>query len=216
MSDEPVVQVRDVTKRYGRNAPTLVGVSLDVPAGSIVALSGPNGSGKSTLLRCIAGLARFEGSIEVCGKPVDTRGEFRRSIGYLPQAVTLPPHASIYESIEFFARLRGADNSELPIPDGFLPPLESRVGTLSGGQRQRVAFAIALLGHPEVILLDEPVSNLDATGRESVWVMLRGLRDSGTTALIASPSPADLAGIGDRTIALEDGQIIEDRVEVAR
>lgn len=74
-------------------------------------------------------------------------------------------------------------------------------------------MAIALLGDPEVLLLDEPVSNLDATGRQSVWEMLRGLKDAGTTILIASPSPADLAGVGDRTVVLHDGQIIDDRVE---
>lgn len=214
MSDQAAVLVRGVSKRYGRNAPTLVDIDLEVHGGSIVALTGPNGSGKSTLLRCIAGLARFEGSIEVCGNPVDARGNFRRSVGYLPQAVTLPPHATVSESIDFFAQLRGADSSELSLPERFLPPLEKRVGTLSGGQRQRVALAISLLGKPSVILLDEPVSNLDVTGRESVWVMLRGLRDSGTTALIASPSPNDLAGIGDRTILLDEGRIVEDNVKV--
>lgn len=213
---ETAVSVAGVTKRYGRNAPTLVDVDLDVEGGSIVALAGSNGSGKSTLLRCIAGLARFTGSITVCDKPVDSSGDFRRSIGYLPQSVMLPPHATVAEAIRFFARLRGADTSVLPVPEEFLPWFGAKIGTLSGGQRQRVAFAIALLGDPRVILLDEPVANLDAGGRDAVWVMLRELRDSGVTSLIASPSPIDLAGIGDRTVLLDEGRIIEDRIEEQR
>ena len=89
------------------------------------------------------------------------------------------------------------------------------VGTLSGGQRQRLAMAIALLGKPSLLLLDEPVSNLDESGREAVWTMLRELKATGATALIASPSPADLAGIGDRTVVLHDGQVVDDRGRVA-
>lgn len=213
MSDSLAVVAANITKHYGRRAPTLVGVDLEVERATIVALAGSNGSGKSTLLRCIAGLARFDGSIEICGHKVARNGDFRRLVGYLPQAVTLPPHATIAESVSFFSHLRGAVGHKLPLPEGFLPKWGTKVGTLSGGQRQRLALAIALLGDPRVLLLDEPVSNLDANGRQSVWEVLRGLKESGTTILIASPSPADLAGIGDRTVVLHDGQIIDDRVE---
>ena len=214
MSDEIVVRASEVTKRYGRLAPALVDITFSVPRGSIVTLAGSNGSGKSTLLRCIAGLAKHTGTIEVCGRPVDGRVGSRRSLGYLPQAVTLPQHATIDESITFFARLRGADHHDLPLPDGFLCDGRTRVGTMSGGQKQRLAIMIALLGHPELLLLDEPVANLDADGRAAVWEALRDLRAQGTTALIASPSPADLAGIGDRTIVLQDGRIVENQQEV--
>lgn len=211
MSDMSAVSVRNVSKRYGRNAPTLVDLDLEVEPATIVTLAGSNGSGKSTLLRCIGGLARFTGSIDVCGVPVDSKGAFRRLVGYLPQSVMLPPHATVAEAIRFFARLRGADLSELPVDPEFLPPFGARIGTLSGGQRQRVALTIALLGEPEVILLDEPVANLDSGGREAVWELLIALRETGTTTLIASPSPIDLAGIGDRTVLLDEGRIIDDR-----
>ncbi len=216
MSDVSAVSVNNVSKRYGRNAPTLVDLDLKVDSGTIVALAGSNGSGKSTLLRCIAGLAQFTGSISVCGTPVDSKGAFRRLVGYLPQSVMLPPHATVAEAIKFFARLRGADVSVLPVDPEFLPPFGARIGTLSGGQRQRVALTIALLGAPEVILLDEPVANLDSGGREAVWELLSKLRETGTTILIASPSPIDLAGIGDRTVLLDEGRVIEDRVEVRK
>lgn len=216
MSEISAVSVKNVSKRYGRNAPTLINLDLEIEPGTIVTLAGSNGSGKSTLLRCMAGLARFTGSIKVCGKPVDNRGAFRRLIGYLPQAVSLPPHATVAEAIRFFARLRGADVSVLPVDPEFLPPFGARIGTLSGGQRQRVALTIALLGAPEVILLDEPVANLDLGGREAVWDLLRQLRDDGTTVIIASPSPIDLAGIGDRTVLLDEGSIIDDRMEARK
>ncbi len=214
MAEELVVRATEVTKRYGRLSPALVDVSFSVTSGSIVVLAGSNGCGKSTLLRCIAGLAKHSGTIEVCGHLVDGSVASRRSLGYLPQAVTLPQHATIDETLAFFARLRGADRRETVMPDGFLRPGTTRVGTLSGGQKQRLALAVALLGHPELLLLDEPVANLDADGRAAVWEVLRDMRAQGTTVLIASPSPADLAQVGDRTIILQEGRIVEDRPEV--
>lgn len=214
MSEQLAVSARNLVKQYGRRAATLVDVGLDVERGTILTLAGSNGSGKSTLLRCIAGLATFQGTIEVCGRSVSSDRSFLQSVGYLPQAVMLPPHATVREALAFFARLRGVPVSSAPVATGFLPDRDARIGTLSGGQRQRLTMAIALLGRPAVLLLDEPVSNLDAAGRESVWAMLRQLRDEGTTVLIASPSPADLAGVGDRTVMLHDGRVVEERVEV--
>lgn len=208
------VRATSVSKRYGRLAPALDDVTFSVPRGSIVTLAGSNGSGKSTLLRCIAGLAKHTGAIEVCGHRVNGSVASRRAFGYLPQAVTLPQNATMDEAIAFFARLRGADPGDLALPDGFLRDGAIRIGTLSGGQKQRLAIAIALLGRPELLLLDEPVANLDEDGRATVWEVLRDLRERGTTALIASPSPRDLAGIGDRAIVLRDGRIVDDRQEV--
>ena len=215
MSEHPAVRVVDVCKRYGRRAPTLTDINLVVDAGTIVTLAGSNGSGKSTLLRCIAGLARCTGKIEVCGIDVHSDKSFRNAIGYLPQAVSFPSQSTVDETLTFFAQLRGTGDTELPLPEGFLPARSATVGTLSGGQRQRLAMAIALLGKPSVLLLDEPVSNLDESGRSAVWTMLRELKATGVTALIASPSPADLAGIGDRTVMLHDGHVIEDQGRVA-
>lgn len=215
MPEQPAVRVTNVSKRYGRRAPTLLDINLAVEPGTIVTLAGSNGSGKSTLLRCIAGLARFTGVIELCGHDVCVGGGFRGEVGYLPQSVAFPPQSTVDETLAFFAQLRGTGDVALPLPDGFLPTRTALVGTLSGGQRQRLAMAVALLGNPAVLLLDEPVSNLDETGRESVWTMLRELKATGTTALIASPSPADLAGIGDRTVVLHEGTIVDDSEQVA-
>ena len=209
-ASEVVVRAVGVGKRYGRLEPVLDQIGFEARRGSIVTLAGSNGSGKSTLLRCIAGLASFTGSLEVCGHPVDGGIGSRRSLGYLPQSVTLPHNATIDEALTFFAQLRGADPTQLALPDGFLRAGGTRIGILSGGQKQRVAIAIALLGNPAVLLLDEPVANLDEEGRAAFWDVLRERRADGTTALIASPSPSDLAGLGDRVIVLRDGRIVQD------
>ena len=205
---EIVVRVSGVSKRYGAHRPPVLDdVTFAVPRGTVVTLAGSNGSGKSTLLRCIAGLARHTGSIEVCGRPARRDARSRHSFGYLPQAMALPGHTTIAEAISFFAELRGADPGALALPDGFLREDDARIGALSGGQKQRVAIAVALLGSPSVLLLDEPVANLDEDGRAAFWEVLRNLREQGTTALIASPSPADLAGVGDEVVVLRDGRV---------
>ncbi|RIK10954.1 MAG: export ABC transporter ATP-binding protein [Acidobacteria bacterium] len=205
----PLLAVEDLVKSYGKNQ-VLSGVTFSVEKESIVALAGSNGSGKSTLLRCLSGALQFQGTAKLVGRDLRTRPAIRRLLGYLPQQVTLPESVTAYEALLFFARLRGADVDELILPDGFLPDLNARVGTFSGGQRQRVAIAISLLGRPPLLLLDEPVANLDERGREEFWKTLTELRDSGTSALIASPSPGDLGAAPDRIITLADGEIESD------
>lgn len=209
MPSDPILEVAGAGKSYG-DAVVLDDVSFAVQRGSIVTLAGSNGSGKSTLLRCIAGLASYRGSITVGGVPANGSDAHRRALGYLPQAVAMAPNATVGEAIEFFAKLRGADLRRLPLPKGFLRAGSTRIGTLSGGQKQRVAIAVALLGDPPLLLLDEPVANLDEDGRADFWEVLRKLREGGTTALIASPSPSDLAGIGDGALVLKGGRLVQD------
>jgi ABC-2 type transport system ATP-binding protein len=186
----------------------LHGIDLEVPAGCILALGGPNGSGKSTLLRCVAGLSSFEGEIKLDGRPLGRSPDSRRAVGYLPQTVGLPEHATIGETLDLFARLRGVEPTSGGLPDGFLRALGDRIAVLSGGQRHRVALAIALLGAPRLLLLDEPVANLDAEARETFWHLVRSMRDErGVTAIVASPAPSELRDIADRALYLTDGRI---------
>jgi len=206
------LEVRKLTKVYdgGWGARE---VSFSVPAGQIVALGGPNGSGKSTVLKCIAGLVRHEGSVLIDGNLVDGTPSSRASIGYLPQMVGMPDHATIAEMIQLFADLRGADPGSLPLPAGFLRDAATEIGTLSGGQRHRVALAIALLGSPTLLLLDEPIANLDEAGRATFWEVLRRLRDErGLTAIVSSPAPGELRGVADRGIGMEDGHTSGDEL----
>jgi ABC-type multidrug transport system ATPase subunit len=200
---------RDIHKRFGPRT-VLDGVDLHVDAGSVVLLAGTNGSGKTTLLRCIAGLADHDGRVTIDGEPWRGRRSDRRRIGYLPQSLGLPEWATVDEVLGLFARLRGWFGSpvDLPeLPEGFLPPGDDRIDVLSGGQRQRVAIAVALLGSPAILLLDEPAANLDDEGRADLFAVLAGERDRGASIVVAAPSPGDLNGLPDRTVRLRDGRI---------
>ena len=202
----PALLTVALTKAYGPHL-VLDEVTIRLAPGQIAVVSGANGTGKSTLLRCIAGLTSFRGQARVAGLPVDGRREVRRLIGYMPQSIALPENVTVGEVVGFFARLRGARPEPADLPEGFLPAEERPIGILSGGQRQRVALAVALLGRPRLLLLDEPVANLDEPGREGFWQTLRDLTELGTAALIASPMPSDLAGVADRAIVLDDGRV---------
>jgi ABC-type multidrug transport system ATPase subunit len=210
MSD-PRLAVQDLRKTY-RGGFGLHGVSFDVPAGTIVALGGHNGSGKSTLLRCVAGLSRFEGSVRIDGHEIGGRPTWRRAIGYLPQLVSFPEHVTVGEVLDLFARLRDCERDALPLPDGFVRDDDERIGALSGGQRHRVALAASLMGTPRLLLLDEPIANLDEEGRAAFWEVVRNLRDrDGVTAIVSSPAPSELLGVADRAITLDDGRISVDQ-----
>jgi ABC-type multidrug transport system ATPase subunit len=202
----PVLEVEDLRKSYGNWR--IEGIGFSLPAGRIASLTGANGSGKSTVLRCIAGLTRYEGTIRVCGDEVDGSVASRRHLAYVPQSVVLPASATIGEVLDLFARLRGADPEDLPLPDGFLRPWDTRIGTLSGGHRQRVALAAALLGRPRLLLLDEPVANLDGAGRTAFWTVLTELRDRGVSAVVAAPALAVDSPVADHTIELDDGRLL--------
>ena len=209
-SASPALSTRGLSKAYGPHV-VLRDVTLDVEPGTIGVVSGANGTGKSTLLRCLAGLIAFDGSASVAGVPIDGRREARALVGYMPQSVSLPENVTVGEVLTFFAKLRGVPPSEpSELPEGFLPATERPIGILSGGQRQRVALAVALLGRPALLLLDEPVANLDEVGREGFWETLRRFSEEGVATLIASPMPSDLAGVADRAIVLDEGEVVFD------
>lgn len=205
----PALEVIGLSKAYGEHR-VLQDVTIRVAPGEIVVVSGGNGAGKSTLLRCLAGLQRFEGRARVGGLELDGSPAVRRLIGYVPQAVQLPEHASVGEVLGFFAALRGVPPRIPDLPEGFLPAPERTIGVCSGGQRQRVALAVALLGEPRLLLLDEPVANLDEPAREAFWDLVRERARAGASFLIASPTPADLIGVAGRAVVLTDGRVVHD------
>jgi ABC-type multidrug transport system ATPase subunit len=206
----PFLEIVGLTKVY-RDGWGLRDVSLALPAGVIAALGGPNGSGKSTLLRCIAGLARHDGEARLEGVPLDGDAAARARIGFLPQTVSLPEHSTIGEVLDLFARLRGADPGRLPLPPGFVRGDDAVIGQLSGGQRHRVALAVAMLGSPRLLLLDEPVASLDEEGREAFWDVLATLRDrDGVTSIVSSPSPSELRDVADVGLFLDDGRLVRE------
>jgi ABC-type multidrug transport system ATPase subunit len=204
----PLLEVQGLDKAY-RSGWGLHDVSFSLPAGVIAALGGPNGSGKSTLLKCLAGLSRFDGTARIDGVPVDGSAKWREMVGYLPQWVSLPDDASIGEVIDLFADLRGVGRETVSLPPAFVRPDGDLIGELSGGQRHRVALAVALLGNPKLLLLDEPVASLDEEGRTEFWSLLRLLRDrDGVTSIVSSPSPSELRGVADRALYMDDGRLV--------
>jgi ABC-type multidrug transport system ATPase subunit len=202
------LEVSDITKVY-RGGWGLHDVSFTLPAGVIAALGGPNGSGKSTLVRCLAGLARHDGEAKLQGEVLGDHPQTRLRVGFLPQTVALPERATIGEVLDLFGRLRGADPTLVPLPEGFVRPDDDLIGELSGGQRHRVALAVALLGSPRLLLLDEPIASLDEEGRATFWEMLATLRDrDGVTSIVSSPSPSELRGVADVGLYLDDGRLV--------
>jgi ABC-type multidrug transport system ATPase subunit len=205
-----MIHITGVRKRFGRFT-ALDGVDLRVGAGESVALWGANGAGKSTLIRCVLGLFRFDGRISVGGIDVSRDGKAARSlIGYVPQELGFYDDLRVGEAIAFFGRLKGLRRIEV---DGALRGVDlvghdrKRVRELSGGMKQRLALAIALLGDPPVLVLDEVTASLDALGRREFVGLLARLRTGGRTMLFASHRPEEIAALAGRVVVLEGGRV---------
>jgi molybdate transport system ATP-binding protein len=199
-------------------------VPLDAEPGQTVVLLGPNGAGKTTVLRAIAGLlALDEGRVAVDGQVLDdpTSGAWipteRRPIGYVFQNHALFPHLSALENVAFGLRARGARRREADQQAqawlervGVAEYAGARPGALSGGQAQRVALARALVLDPRVLLLDEPLSALDATARVNTRRQLRRhLDDHPGVRIVVTHDPVDAMTLGDRVIVLEAGRVVQ-------
>ncbi len=172
----------------------LRGVSGQVASRELLLVSGPNGCGKSTLLRCLAGLmAPQKGAIEcrIDGKPLDV-AERRLAVGFVSPDLELYPELTTLENLEFFARLRDVDPQRgAELLDRLGLPHDRDAGALSSGMRQRLRWAWAILHRPRVLLLDEPLQNLDEPGRQDVTRMLSEHLETGL-AVVASPDPLEL------------------------
>jgi iron(III) transport system ATP-binding protein len=212
MSDLRVV---DVHKSFGSNA-VLRGVDLEVATGSFCSILGPSGSGKTTLLRIVAGFERADRGSLILGEtiledPDDVLPPARRRIGYVPQEVALFPHLTVGANVGFGLPRRercGRRVTELTEMVG-LAGLERRYPhQLSGGQQQRVALARALAIRPDLILLDEPFSSLDASLRHSVRQDVRQvLAAAGTTVLMVTHDQDEALSLSTTVAVIEDGRI---------
>lgn len=216
--------VKDVALRLGDNE-ILKGVSLAVPAGEVVALLGPSGSGKTTLLRAIAGLEiPHRGSIAIGDKIFfdGTRGiqlpAEERGLGLVFQSYALWPHRTVFDNVAYGLKLRSVSGPEIK---SRVEKTLSQIGLghlaaryphqLSGGQQQRVAIARALVYEPPVILLDEPLSNLDAKLREEARAWLRTLIVTlGLSAIHVTHDQVEAMAIADRIVLLDAGVIAQE------
>lgn len=213
-----MISIRDVRKSFG-SYEVLRGVSLEVAAGESVALCGANGTGKSTLIQCITGVHRFGGSITIGGFDITRDGkQARRLLGYVPQELAFRDEMRLDEVVRFFAALRGlrrVNTAEVLAPVALADHARARARDLSGGMKQRLALAIALLGDPAVLLLDELSASLDAEGRAAFLHMLVDLRGAGRTVLFASHRAEEVAILAGRAVWLVDGRL-SDRPSAAR
>lgn len=209
--DESLIVVRDLTKRFG-SVTAVKELSFTVEAGEAIALWGANGAGKSTVLHCLLGLLHYDGTIELCGYDPRRHGKtVRRFIGFVPQHVRIPDDFTVREALAFFARLRGGSAAAV-VPE-VMKRLEleqdahKRIGALSGGMKQRVALAVALMGDPPILLLDEPTASLDAQSRHDLLRLLVELKSAGKTLLFSSHRQDEILAIADRVLVLEQGQL---------
>lgn len=213
LTDNASIVLRDVSKHYGRRA-VLQGVSFSVRPGTITALLGGNGAGKTTALKCILGVTPFAGAIDVCGLSVERRGrDARRLVGYVPQLPSLDERERCAEALAFVAELRGVTRSDvdrLLEQSNLSAQRDYRIGELSGGMRQRLALAAALIGDPQVLLLDEPTSSLDAESQEHFERIIRELRDAGKAVLLSTHAHTGLYQFVDQVLILKEGSLAFD------
>lgn len=206
---EPAIAIQQLEIRRGRRA-IIDGLNLEVPAGRITGLLGPSGGGKTTLMRAIVGSQRIaSGTVRVLGRPAGSR-ELRRRVGYVTQAASVYDDLTVRQNVSYFARIVGADRTDIDrvIAQVDLADFMShRVDRLSGGQRNRVSLAVAMLGNPQLLILDEPTVGLDPVLRRDLWNIFRALADDGKT-LVVSSHVMDEAARCDDLILLRDGAVI--------
>jgi Cu-processing system ATP-binding protein len=199
------------TKRFG-NVLAVHELNLDLHAGETLAFIGPNGSGKTTTLKAALGLVRpTSGRVLVDGFDIAMYGpSARRRIGYLPQRLTFPEGCTARELLRFYARVRGSstpDAERLLSRVSLGEAADRRVDGFSGGMRQRLGLAIALLGAPGALVLDEPTAALDPGGALMLRDLITEIRSEGTTVLLSSHDLAEVAGLADRVGIFVDGQL---------
>lgn len=203
------VVVRDLEVRRGTKR-VLPAISLSIPRGQVTALVGPSGSGKTTLMRAVVGVQVVKGGqVTVLGRPAGAPA-LRRRVGYVTQAPSVYDDLTVRENLRYFARIVGAPEhrvEETVAQVGLREQLDQVAGSLSGGERSRASLAVALLGDPELIVLDEPTVGLDPVLRRELWRTFHALADAGAT-LIVSTHVMDEAGRCDVLVVMRQGRIV--------
>jgi ABC-type multidrug transport system ATPase subunit len=200
-ASNPAISLRDLTKLFGRFA-ALRGVTADFQPGTLCVLLGENGAGKSTLLRIACGLARpSSGTVRLHG-----------SLGYMAHTTMLYDELTAMENLRYFARLYGLADGACTAAIaavGLDPALARYVRDYSQGMRQRLSLARAILNAPQILLLDEPFSNVDLASTTQMARLLGELRDQGKALLVVTHQPAALREVADEYAVLREGRITE-------
>jgi ABC-2 type transport system ATP-binding protein len=212
MTQAAIVVEDLVVDRGGRRV--LHAVTCRIPAGRVTGLLGPSGSGKTTLLRCIVGVQRVRsGTVTVLDQPAGNPG-LRSRVGYVTQAPSVYADLSVRDNLRYFAALAGLDDraartEQILASVGLTDRDRDRVGRLSGGQRARVSLACALIGSPDLLVLDEPTVGLDPVLRRDLWQLFHELAGGGA-AIIVSSHVMDEAARCDGLLLLREGRLVAD------
>ncbi|MBX3582308.1 MAG: ABC transporter ATP-binding protein [Rhizobiaceae bacterium] len=213
--ERPAVEFRNIDIAYGKFV-AVRDFSLAIPRGSFVTLLGPSGCGKTTILRSIAGLVDISrGQISIGGRRVDDIPIYKRNIGLVFQSYALFPHKSVFDNVAFGLKYRNVPKPEITRRVGKalemvrLPGSEKKLPSqLSGGQQQRIALARAIVFEPEVLLLDEPLSALDANMREEMRVEIKKIqKETGITAIFVTHDQEEALSMSDQIVVMNAGMM---------
>ncbi|MDG4901080.1 MULTISPECIES: ABC transporter ATP-binding protein [unclassified Mesorhizobium] len=214
-AEQPAVEFRDIDIAYGKFV-AVRDFSLSIRKGSFVTLLGPSGCGKTTILRSIAGLVDISGGqIMIDGRRVDDVPIYKRNIGLVFQSYALFPHKSVFDNVAFGLKYRNVPKPEIARRVGQaldmvrLPGSEKKLPSqLSGGQQQRIALARAIVFEPQVLLLDEPLSALDANMREEMRVEIKKIQKAtGITAIFVTHDQEEALSMSDRIVVMNAGSV---------
>ena len=205
------IEVRDLRKSYGP-LEALRGISFEVRRGEVFGLLGPNGAGKTTTVEILEGYRdRDGGEATVLGvDPASRERRFRERIGIVLQSAGFYPRATVRESVELMAKAYPdpRDTRETIDMVGLGEKADARVKTLSGGQQRRLDLALALVGDPELIFLDEPTTGFDPAARRTAWDVIRSLKDLGKTVVLTTHYLDEAAALSDRVAIVQAGRIV--------
>ena len=206
-----IIEVDGLVKRYGDHT-AVNGISFAVEQGEIFGILGPNGAGKTTTVECIEGLRTADGgTISVCGTdPQRDTGELRQLLGAQLQQNELPDKLKVGEAMELYSSFyrAPADWRELVDTLDLTAKLDTQFRRLSGGQKQRVSIALALIGNPEVAVLDELTTGLDPQARRDTWDLIAGVRDRGVTILLVTHFMEEAERLCDRLAVIDSGRLV--------
>ncbi len=207
----PAIAVRDLRKSYGPVA-AVRGLSLEVARGEVFGLLGPNGAGKTTTVEVLEGYtARSGGEVRVLGEdPGRASRDLRARIGIVLQQGGFYPRVTVREAVAHVAGVypSPADVGETIARVGLEEQADVRVRRLSGGQRRRLDLALALVGDPELVFLDEPTTGFDPAARRQAWDAIRALRGTGTTVFLTTHYLEEAQALADRVAIVKDGRVV--------